>query len=122
MTSFKKVKKLTRDWQVVRHALRMAPQLEVSPEGYRVKRRDNLPETLRKPRMLTSVVAIRVPEEYGSVDQITSMFRPYGIIALVRLLRKGKDVSTLISFFESNYRQCSVTCGVPQNVFREPLC
>ena len=99
MTSFKKVKKLTRDWQVVRHALRMAPQLEVSPEGYRVKRRDNLPETLRKPRMLTSVVAIRVPEEYGSVDQITSMFRPYGIIALVRLLRKGKDVSTLIPFF-----------------------
>jgi len=92
MTSFKKVKKLTRDWQVVRHALRMAPQLEVSPEGYRVKRRDNLPETLRKPRMLTSVVAIRVPEEYGSVDQITAMFRPYGIIALVRLLRKGKDI------------------------------
>ena len=93
MTSFKKVKKLTRDWQVVRHALRMAEQLEVSPEGYRVKRRDNLPETLRKPRMLTSVVAIRVPEDFGSVDQITSMFRPYGIIALVRLLRKGKDVS-----------------------------
>jgi hypothetical protein len=92
MTSFKKVKKLTRDWQVVRHALRIAPQLEVSPEGYRVKRRDNLPETLRKPRMLTSVVAIRVPEEYGSVDQITSMFRPYGVIALVRLLRKGKDI------------------------------
>merc|ERR1711953_1642955 len=92
MTSFKKVKKLTRDWQVVRHALRMAPQLEVSPEGYRVKRRDNLPETLRKPRMLTSVVAIRVPEDFGSVDQITSMFRPYGIIALVRLLRKGKDI------------------------------
>ena len=96
MTSFKKVKKLTRDWQVVRHALRMAEQLEVSPEGYRVKRRDNLPETLRKPRMLTSVVAIRVPEDFGSVDQITSMFRPYGIIALVRLLRKGKDVSCLV--------------------------
>ena len=84
---------------MVRHALRMAPQLEVSPEGYRVKRRDNLPETLRKPRMLTSVVAIRVPAEYGSVDQITAMFRPYGIIALVRLLRKGKDVSYI---FEIN--------------------
>lgn len=46
MTSFKKVKKLTRDWQVVRHALKLAPQLELSPEGYRVKRRDILPETL----------------------------------------------------------------------------
>jgi len=92
MTSFKKVKKLTRDWQVVRHALKLSPQLEVSPEGYRVKRRDNLPETLRKPRLLTSVVAIRVPPEFDSVDQITSLFRAYGEIGLVRLLRPGKEV------------------------------
>lgn len=92
MTSFKKVKKLTRDWQVVRHALKLSPQLEVSPEGYRVKRRDNLPETLRKPRLLTSVVAIRVPPEFDSVDMITSLFRAYGEIGLVRLLRPGKEV------------------------------
>lgn len=92
MTSFKKVKKLTRDWQVVRHALKLAPQLEVSPEGYRVKRRDTLPETLRKPRLLTSVVAIRVPPSFDSVDQITSLFRAYGEIGLVRLLRPGKEV------------------------------
>lgn len=92
MTSFKKVKKLTRDWQVVRHALKLSPQLEVSPEGYRVKRKDNLPETLRKPRLLTSVVAIRVPPEFDSVDQITSLFRAYGEIGLVRLLRPGKEV------------------------------
>jgi len=92
MTSFKKVKKLTRDWRVVRHALKLAPQLEVSPEGYRVKRRDILPETLRKPRLLTSVVAIRVPPEFDSVDQITTMFREYGDIGLVRLLRPGKEV------------------------------
>jgi len=92
MTSFKKVKKLTRDWQVVRHALKLAPQLELSPEGYRVKRRDILPETLRKPRLLTSVVAIRVPPSFDSVDQITSLFRSYGEIGLVRLLRPGKEV------------------------------
>ena len=117
MTSFKKVKKLTRDWQVVRHALRMAEQLEVSPEGYRVKRRDNLPETLRKPRMLTSVVAIRVPEDFGSVDQITSMFRPYGIIALVRLLRKGKDVST-----EPNYVMIFITWSNHRKIGSGPSC
>jgi la-related protein 6 len=92
MTSFKKVKKLTRDWQVVRHALKLAPQLEVSPEGYRVKRRDILPELLRKPRLLTSVVAIRVPPDFDSVDKITSLFRSYGEIGLVRLLRPGKEV------------------------------
>jgi len=76
----------------VRHALKLAPQLEVSPEGYRVKRRDILPELLRKPRLLTSVVAIRVPPDFDSVDKITSLFRSYGEIGLVRLLRPGKEV------------------------------
>jgi hypothetical protein len=37
-------------------------------------------------------VAIRVPPSFDSVDQITSLFRSYGEIGLVRLLRPGKEV------------------------------
>jgi hypothetical protein len=92
MTSFKKVKKLTRDWRVVRYALQQSPALIVSPEGFRVKRNNTLPDTLRRPRLLTSVVAIRVPEDYDSVDHVTQLFRSYGDIGLVRLLRPGKEV------------------------------
>ena len=37
-------------------------------------------------------MAIRVPPSFDSVDQITSLFRSYGEIGLVRLLRPGKEV------------------------------
>lgn len=92
MTSFKKVKKLSRDWRVVRYALMQTDKLVISPEGYRVRRNSALPEALRKPRLLSSVVAIRIPDEFNSVEAITSLFRQHGEIDLVRLLRPGKDI------------------------------
>jgi hypothetical protein len=92
MTSFKKVKKLTRDWRSVRFALQQSPNLIVSPEGFRVKRATQLPENLRKPRLLSSVVTIRLTEELSSVDAITNMFSKYGEIGLVRILKPGKEI------------------------------
>lgn len=57
MTSFKKMKKLAQTWQVLRSAIcRMSKTLVVSAEGLRIKRREELPEELRKPRKLTSIL------------------------------------------------------------------
>lgn len=92
MTSFKKVKKLTRDWRAVRFALLQTPNLIVSDEGFRVKRATQLPENLRKPRLLSSVVTIRLTEEMSSVDAITNLFAKHGEIGLVRILKPGKEI------------------------------
>jgi len=92
MTSFKKVKKLTRDWRSVRFALLQSPNLIVSPEGFRVKRATQLPENLRKPRLLSSVVTIRLTDELSAVDALTSKFSKYGEIGLVRILKPGKEI------------------------------
>lgn len=92
MTSFKKVKKLTRDWRSVRFALLQSPNLIVSPEGFRVKRATQLPENLRKPRLLSSVVTIRLTEELSAVDALTQKFSKYGEIGLVRILKPGKEI------------------------------
>jgi len=92
MTSFKKVKKLTRDWRTVRFALLQTDKLIVSPEGFRVKRATQLPDNLRKPRLLSSVVTIRLTEELSSVDAITQTFSKYGEIGLVRILKPGKEI------------------------------
>jgi len=92
MTSFKKVKKLTRDWRSVRFALLQSPNLIVSPEGFRVKRATQLPENLRKPRLLSSVVTIRLTEELSAVDALTSKFSKFGEIGLVRILKPGKEI------------------------------
>jgi hypothetical protein len=92
MTSFKKVKKLTRDWRSVRFALEQSPNLIVSPEGFRVKRATDLPENLRKPRLLSQVVTIRLTEELSTVDAITNLFAKYGEIGVVRILKPGKEI------------------------------
>ena len=61
ITSFKKVKKLTKDWAVVRCAIvRRSKTLVVSPEGLRIKRRQELSETLKKPRLLTSILVSKI--------------------------------------------------------------
>jgi len=92
MTSFKKVKKLTRDWRTVRFALLQTDNLIVSPEGFRVKRATQLPENLRKPRLLSSVVTIRLTEDMATVEAMTNTFAKYGEIALVRILKPGKEI------------------------------
>ncbi|XP_076817258.1 uncharacterized protein LOC143462845 isoform X1 [Clavelina lepadiformis] len=93
ITSFKKVKKLTRDWAVVRSAIvRKSSTIFVSSEGLRVRRKTNLSEYLRKPRLLTSVLVIRLPDEYNSVDRVTSLFNNFGEIEYVRLLRADREV------------------------------
>lgn len=92
MTSFKKVKKLTRDWRTVRFALLQTDNLIVSPEGFRVKRATQLPENLRKPRLLSSVVTIRLTDEMATVEAMTNTFAKYGEIALVRILKPGKEI------------------------------
>nr|CAB3263390.1 la-related protein 6 [Phallusia mammillata] len=93
ITSFKKVKKLTRDWQVVRSAIaRNSSDIVVSPEGLRIRRRTKLSDNLRKPRLLTSVLVIRLPDDYNSVEKVTSLFRNFGEISFVRLLRANKEV------------------------------
>nr|XP_039252501.1 uncharacterized protein LOC120329787 isoform X1 [Styela clava] len=93
MTSFKKMKKLAQDWPVLRSAIvRISRTLVVSGEGMRIRRKVQLSEELRKPRMLTSILAIRLPDTYNAVDKITSLFRVFGEIGLVRLLRPDKAV------------------------------
>ena len=37
LTSFKKIKKLTRDWRVTAHALKRSTIVELSADGHRVK-------------------------------------------------------------------------------------
>jgi len=79
ITSFKKVKKLTRDWQVVRSAItRNSKCIVVSKEGLRIRRRTKLSESLRKPRLLTSVLVS------ACLNMLTTSYRKLQIFFVVR--------------------------------------
>jgi hypothetical protein len=92
LTSFKKIKKLTRDWRVTAHALKISSIVELSNDGHRVKRIANLPENLRRGRTMTSILAIRVPDDWATLEAITNIFSAYGNITLARVLRPGRAI------------------------------
>lgn len=92
LTSFKKIKKLTRDWRVTAHALKRSSIVELSADGHRVKRHAHLPDNLRRGRTMTSILAIRVPEDWATLEAITNLFSTYGNITLARVLRPGRPI------------------------------
>jgi len=92
LTSFKKIKKLTRDWRVTAHALKRSNLVELSGDGHRVKRHAHLPDNLRRGRTMTSILAIRVPEDWATLESITNLFSTYGNITLARVLRPGRPI------------------------------
>lgn len=93
ITSFKNIKKLTGDCQVVRSAIvRKASSVIVSPDGLRVRRRASLPDDLKKPRELKTVLAIRLPSAYNSINAVASLFGIFGEVDSVRLLDANREV------------------------------
>jgi hypothetical protein len=92
LTSFKKIKKLTRDWRVTAYALKRSVLVELSNDGHRVKRHAHLPDNLRRGRTMTSILAIRVPEDWATLESITNLFSAYGNITLARVLRPGRPI------------------------------
>lgn len=93
MCSYKRIKKLRiQDWRTVREALMTSKKLIVSPDGNRVKRADPLPDTLQKQRLLYSVIAVRLTDEYRNVDALTKLFGQFGEVGLVRLIKPGSNI------------------------------
>ena len=114
LTSFKKLKHLSRsDWRVTAYCCRHSKQLELNTSGTKVKRKDQLPQ-IDLPTTSIRTILAKVPCEELSpinmtVDQVSStefnpnqlkynflkiseIFRPFGCLSTVRLIRPGKEV------------------------------
>ncbi|XP_015585023.1 la-related protein 6 [Cephus cinctus] len=88
ISSFKRVKHLSRDWRVVGAALARSKKLEVNEPGTKLRRLDPLPPFDQTAPSRT-VLAARLPVEKLSVEAVAELFRPCGEIALIRILRPG---------------------------------
>uniref|UniRef100_A0A3Q3E084 La ribonucleoprotein 6, translational regulator a n=1 Tax=Labrus bergylta TaxID=56723 RepID=A0A3Q3E084_9LABR len=125
LTSFKKVKHLTRDWRTTAYALRHSKVLELNDEGRKVRRKSTVPvfasESLPSRMLLLSDLQ-RWPElaaltkdnggiEGGAIQQEQLMklllkeFGTYGAIASVRVLKPGKDLPADLKRLSSRYAQ-----------------
>ncbi|XP_074523218.1 la-related protein 6a [Halichoeres trimaculatus] len=125
LTSFKKVKHLTRDWRTTAYALRHSKILELNDEGRKVRRKSAVPvfasESLPSRMLLLSDLQ-RWPElaaltkdnggsEGGATQQeqlmklLLKAFGTYGAISSVRVLKPGKDLPADLKRLSSRYTQ-----------------
>lgn len=128
LTSFKKVKHLTRDWRTTAYALRHSNILELNDEGRKVRRKSAVPvfasESLpsrmlllsdlqRWPELaaLTGVTKENGGSEGGATQQeqlmklLLKAFGTYGAIASVRVLKPGKDLPADLKRLSGRYTQ-----------------
>uniref|UniRef100_A0A8C5HA71 Uncharacterized protein n=1 Tax=Gouania willdenowi TaxID=441366 RepID=A0A8C5HA71_GOUWI len=125
LTSFKKVKHLTRDWRTTAYALKHSKVLELNDEGRKVRRKSVVPvfasESLPSRMLLLSDLQ-RWPElatltkdnesgEGGATQQeqlmklLLKAFGTYGAIASVRILKPGKDLPADLKRLSGRYTQ-----------------
>ncbi|KAG8040898.1 hypothetical protein G9C98_001886 [Cotesia typhae] len=92
ISSFKRVKHLSRDWRVVGAALRAkSTKLQVNELGTKLRRRDPLPQYDQTLPSRT-VIAAKLPLEKLTIESVAELFRQFGEIALIRILRPGHPV------------------------------
>ncbi|ELU18651.1 hypothetical protein CAPTEDRAFT_73288, partial [Capitella teleta] len=91
ITSFRKMKSLSKDYRVVAFSLRLSDQLEVNDEGTKVRRKDPLPEHDETTPSRT-VVAINLPMENPTIENVAELFSSCGEVVLLRILRPGKTI------------------------------
>ncbi|XP_063259405.1 la-related protein 6-like [Prinia subflava] len=117
LTSFKKVKYLTRDWRLTLYALKFSALLEVNKEGTKVRRRLPIPEHLLSvpPSKLLLAWELQpreqdLPLQKNFLETITRMFSPFGAIASIRLLRPGRKLPSDVRKYSSRFPELLSRC------------
>uniref|UniRef100_A0A8B9SBI3 La-related protein 6 n=1 Tax=Apteryx owenii TaxID=8824 RepID=A0A8B9SBI3_APTOW len=119
LTSFKKVKYLTRDWRLTLYALQFSELLEVNEEGTKVRRRIPIPESLLSipPSklllawdLLPQEQSVLPPLQKNFIETITRMFSPFGAIASIRILRPGRKLPSDVRKYTSRYPELLTKC------------
>ncbi|CAG9792581.1 unnamed protein product [Diatraea saccharalis] len=112
ISSFKRVKHLTKDWRVVAEALKRSTKLEINEQGTKLRRTEPLPPYDETTPSRT-VVAVRMPIDRPSVENVSRLFAPCGEIALVRVLRPGNPVPADVrQFLNKNPSLVNCVCAL----------
>merc|ERR1739838_508070 len=103
ISSFKRVKHLTKDWRQVAVAIeRKSKRLEVNDLKTKVRRLDALPEYDETTPSRT-VVALNLPIERPTIEAVAELFKVCGEIVLVRILRPGNPIPADVKPFSNKH-------------------
>lgn len=103
ISSFKRVRQLTKDWRVVGYAIKLKSKtIEVNDLGTKIRRLESLPvfdETMPS----RTVVATDLPTEKVTIERVSEIFSKFGEIALIRILHAGGQIPPDVRQFINKY-------------------
>ncbi|KAG5850811.1 la-related protein 6b [Anguilla anguilla] len=115
LTSFKKIRELTRDWRITLAAARSSQLLEVNEEGTKVCRKEPVPNWLLcipTTKLLlawnllgehSAEESSRGVEQQGLMATAMKLFACYGTISSLRILRPGKELPAELRRYSSKH-------------------
>lgn len=108
ITSFKKMKTLTKDYRVVAYSLRkLSKVLVVNAEGNKARRKEPLPD-YDETKSSRTVLAINIPvESSAGMDAISSVFSDCGEIVMLQIYKPGKSVPSDLKKYLTNHPELS---------------
>ncbi|XP_031628290.1 uncharacterized protein LOC116344052 [Contarinia nasturtii] len=103
ISSFKRVRQLTKDWRVVGYAIKLKSKIiEVNDLGTKIRRLEALPvfdETMPS----RTVVATDLPIDKVTIEKVSEIFSKFGEIALIRILHAGGQIPPDVRQFMNKY-------------------
>lgn len=119
ISSFKRVKHLTKDWRVVAQALLRSKKLEINEAGTKLRRLEPLPPYDQTAPSRT-IVAVHMPIEKPTIENVAELFSPCGEIALIRVLRPGNPIPADVrQFINKNPSLNGMVCALVEFVDSE---
>lgn len=116
ISSFKRVKHLTKDWRVVAHALSRSTKLQINEPGTKLRRVDPLPQYDQTAPSRT-IVSVHMPIDRPTIENVAELFSACGEIALIRVLRPGNPVPADVrQFINKNPSLAGVVCALVEFV------
>ncbi|KAH8305939.1 hypothetical protein KR018_004979 [Drosophila ironensis] len=103
VSSFKKVRQLTREWKVVGDAVRRkSRKIELNDVGTKVRRIEPLP-TFDETMPSRTIVACDLPLDKLTIEKVSDLFSRCGEIALIRILKPGMAIPVDVRQFMNKY-------------------
>ncbi|XP_075165780.1 la ribonucleoprotein translational regulator Achilles [Haematobia irritans] len=103
VSSFKRVRQLTKEWKVVGNAVRRKSQkIELNDIGTKVRRKEPLPnfdETMPS----RTIVVCDLPLDKLTIEKVSDLFSKCGEIALIRILKPGMAIPVDVRQFMNKY-------------------
>jgi hypothetical protein len=96
IASLKQIRKMTRNLSVVTEAIYKSKKLELSEDNSKARRVEALPSNLTRPRVISTVLAIRVKPDEAEIDHLSAKFKHFGPIQQMRVVKPDKKIPSYL--------------------------